>query len=116
VHTALRRFATARTSRRDGVPAAFAAAVTGAAIAAAAGWLDAGSARGSLRDAVDAAVAPVAAAFDPLLPPPASHTENSPSTGGMPLRQADTPFPGLSEPKTPVERTERRPGDGEENR
>ncbi|WP_307807476.1 helix-turn-helix domain-containing protein [Naasia sp. SYSU D00948] len=68
VHTALRRFVTSRASRRDGIPAAFAAAATGAAIAAAAGWLDAGSGRGALRDAVDIAVTPVAAAFAPLLP------------------------------------------------
>jgi AcrR family transcriptional regulator len=68
---AMRRFALARTSARDGTAEAFAAGATGAVLAAALRWVDAGSHRGSLAEAVDVALAPLVDAFAPLLPPSA---------------------------------------------
>lgn len=69
VDAEIRRFLLGRCTRRDGTLEAFAAAMTAASLAAAVSWLDAGSDRGPLRLAVDAALTPIAAAFAPLLAP-----------------------------------------------
>jgi AcrR family transcriptional regulator len=64
----LRRFLAARCGRPDGAGDTCAAAMTAAALASAVRWLDVGHDRGPLRPRVEAALAPLAATYGPLLP------------------------------------------------
>ncbi|HEY8589769.1 MAG TPA: helix-turn-helix domain-containing protein [Naasia sp.] len=67
VRVALRRYLSGRSTAPAEALDGFAAAATAVAASAGVAWLDAGSARQPLADAVDAALAPVCAGYAPLL-------------------------------------------------